>query len=139
MTWPRGFNTPFGARCFDGITRPSRSVRTRLNAPFGARWFMTGATATSTTPGFEGLNTPYGARCFMTEHVETTSTPTTSLNAPFGARCFMTKRRPHSRGGACEACLNAPFGARCFMTTAGKKNSCHIMKVLIHRLALGAL
>ncbi|EFF80527.1 hypothetical protein HMPREF0970_00533 [Schaalia odontolytica F0309] len=37
------------------------------------------------------LNAPFGARCFMTHpRRSTASSPRSSLNAPFGARCFMT-------------------------------------------------
>ena len=43
-------------------------------------------------PPVLGLNAPYGARCFLT----TSGLPTTeitweSLNAPYGARCFLTR------------------------------------------------
>ena len=38
-----------------------------------------------------GLNAPYGARCFLTcESSALRTTPDDSLNAPYGARCFLT-------------------------------------------------
>ena len=40
----------------------------------------------------ERLNAPFGARCFLTEDLEFgDELPEPSLNAPFGARCFLTK------------------------------------------------
>ena len=43
---------------------------------------------------FEGLNAPFGARCFLTGSPSRPrkTTRTGSLNAPFGARCFLTTR-----------------------------------------------
>ena len=42
------------------------------------------------------LNAPFGARCFLTDHrgdaVRRYAWP--RLNAPFGARCFLTQGRP---------------------------------------------
>ena len=37
-----------------------------LNAPFGARCFLTSATETPEGIEIEGLNAPFGARCFLT-------------------------------------------------------------------------
>ena len=38
------------------------------------------------------LNAPYGARCFLTRRYrEEGSTRMTRLNAPYGARCFLTE------------------------------------------------
>ena len=37
-----------------------------------------------------GLNAPFGARCFMTRVWRRRATRLARLNAPFGARCFMT-------------------------------------------------
>ena len=38
-----------------------------------------------------GLNAPFGARCFLTYiDVIDDEVRVTSLNAPFGARCFLT-------------------------------------------------
>ena len=37
-----------------------------LNAPFGARCFLTDLAQTVTLIGFDGLNAPFGARCFLT-------------------------------------------------------------------------
>ena len=39
-----------------------------------------------------GLNAPYGARCFLTERIPAvTASVTAGLNAPYGARCFLTE------------------------------------------------
>ena len=38
------------------------------------------------------LNAPFGARCFLTLSTSTKPAPRAwSLNAPFGARCFLTR------------------------------------------------
>ena len=38
-----------------------------------------------------GLNAPFGARCFLTEKSPRARAKVrTGLNAPFGARCFLT-------------------------------------------------
>ena len=37
-----------------------------LNAPYGARCFLTCTPAACTRPRPTGLNAPYGARCFLT-------------------------------------------------------------------------
>ena len=40
---------------------------------------------------FVGLNAPYGARCFLTSIVNTWyGYQQVCLNAPYGARCFLT-------------------------------------------------
>ena len=36
------------------------------------------------------LNAPYGARCFLTGAIDTIIQELESLNAPYGARCFLT-------------------------------------------------
>ena len=37
------------------------------------------------------LNAPYGARCFLTNKIaEAAALLTSRLNAPYGARCFLT-------------------------------------------------
>ena len=67
---------------------------TRLNAPFGARCFMTDFRSRMIWKSQSSLNAPFGARCFMTlPSCSLSGTPLSSLNAPFGARCFMTVRR----------------------------------------------
>ena len=38
----------------------------RLNAPFGARCFLTNAFNLRNDTYFESLNAPFGARCFLT-------------------------------------------------------------------------
>ena len=37
------------------------------------------------------LNAPYGARCFLTERVDEVRLIREGLNAPYGARCFLTQ------------------------------------------------
>ena len=62
-----------------------------------------------------GLNAPFGARCFLTCEAKVRDLSSrVRLNAPFGARCFLT-----DCGDCCareDQGLNAPFGARCFLT-----------------------
>ena len=64
----------------------------RLNAPFGARCFLTGRGLGDTRrPVLPGLNAPFGARCFLTQvWAEAVHIWKECLNAPFGARCFLT-------------------------------------------------
>ena len=51
---------------------------------------------------FLGLNAPFGARCFLTVGGQSSRRPrrVARLNAPFGARCFLThphRTRRHER------------------------------------------
>ena len=43
-----------------------RSTKYRLNAPFGARCFLTTGPFTMSTSWSTRLNAPFGARCFLT-------------------------------------------------------------------------
>ena len=88
-----------------------------LNAPYGARCFLTWASRSPSHPPPTRLNAPYGARCFLTTKVEESAKEdaTAGLNAPYGARCFLTGRIRTGGTGA-TAGLNAPYGARCFLT-----------------------
>ncbi|EFF80520.1 hypothetical protein HMPREF0970_00526 [Schaalia odontolytica F0309] len=53
---------------------------------------MTSMRTPSRTRRTASLNAPFGARCFMTSASPSPpSVPTSGLNAPFGARCFMTR------------------------------------------------
>ena len=61
------------------------------------------------------LNAPFGARCFLTRGVVVLVAGWPGLNAPFGARCFLTGQA-HPRTARTLTRLNAPFGARCFLT-----------------------
>ena len=62
-----------------------------------------------------GLNAPFGARCFLTRMLRAlAASEARSLNAPFGARCFLTPNFDEGRPGGDRP--NAPFGARCFLT-----------------------
>ena len=112
-----GLNAPYGARCFLTWLRvlTSDSSLVRLNAPYGARCFLT-CNRWSSVLRCNGLNAPYGARCFLTSNPNSTCTRslTPRLNAPYGARCFLT--RNHGRHASSNASLNAPYGARCFLT-----------------------
>ena len=63
-----------------------------------------------------GLNAPYGARCFLTREVARDhNRQRPSLNAPYGARCFLTRQGPRVKRWTTSG-LNAPYGARCFLT-----------------------
>ena len=65
---------------------------TGLNAPYGARCFLTGhgMKELKVAGSIPGLNAPYGARCFLTLKKSALPQPSGSLNAPYGARCFLT-------------------------------------------------
>ena len=85
-----------------------------------------------------GLNAPVGARCFLTENSPRSwNTPGASLNAPFGARCFLTKQMVPVIDLP-RLSLNAPFGARCFLTARVVIRINGAVVVLMHLLALGA-
>ena len=112
----------------------------RLNAPFGARCFLTGqAASVRASPTTPSLNAPFGARCFLTESVLClTSFVMMILNAPFGARCFLTSRKEKLLQYNVVACLNAPFGARCFLTIPIRSGLTSLLRGLMHLMALGA-
>ena len=63
-----------------------------LNAPYGARCFLTTADQHWVGRTYDCLNAPYGARCFLTNYKAkmTETLGKESLNAPYGARCFLT-------------------------------------------------
>ena len=137
--------------------------RGRLNAPCGARCFLTDFPWDQYMDLVNSLNAPYGAWCFLTGRVRLLRRLRTicRLNAPFGARCFLTCMA--SCKGRCSrqvlmrllvlgafwpsppkiarletlSRLNAPFGARRFLTRYLRPPS-HNGPVLMHRLALGA-
>ena len=47
-----------------------------------------------------GLNAPFGARCFLTRVVVlVVDNGKLCLNAPFGARCFLTRQQLPGRSG----------------------------------------
>ena len=101
----------------DGGTDALANLRVaRLNAPYGARCFLTTRSPVSWLP-HQRLNAPYGARCFLTFVLDQ---PTTNallrLNAPYGARCFLTIGYLFGCELYRKTCLNAPYGARCFLT-----------------------
>ena len=64
----------------------------RLNAPYGARCFLTEYLEDRKRHARVCLNAPYGARCFLTQIKQVGTKEFTSLNAPYGARCFLTGR-----------------------------------------------
>ena len=88
-----------------------------LNAPYGARCFLTSEMDDIMGVTDAGLNAPYGARCFLTvvTLIRRTDHLLVCLNAPYGARCFLTRMVNHASRGSLR-CLNAPYGARCFLT-----------------------
>ena len=66
----------------------------RLNAPFGARCFLTPCGIHALFPAGYSLNAPFGDRCFLTlSSVKFHSPLSLRLNAPFGARCFLSRYR----------------------------------------------
>ena len=121
------------------LLRPSPSLalmvlmhRLALGA-FSPRWILLWASI------LVGLNAPFGARCFLTfRRVTETHSSRSGLNAPFGARCFLTREVIRSYA-IDENSLNAPFGARCFLTHHRRHcQSSRRQQVLMRRLALGA-
>ena len=66
---PWSLNAPFGASVLSDKLRRRILVDmpvASLNAPFGARCFLTGKCDKHNVNGQEGLNAPFGARCFLT-------------------------------------------------------------------------
>ena len=47
-------------------TRTGGLIASRLNAPFGARCFLTSAKMNASKDSTKSLNAPFGARCFLT-------------------------------------------------------------------------
>ena len=135
-----GLNAPFGARCFMTRNRHPRNPlhRTGYNAPFGARCFMTGSWLVPVAIIVLVLmrRLVLGALCRSV----TTRIPrlaTSCLNAPFGAGRFMTLVSAPTSRTRLASCLNALVGARCFMTCELPDR--HSRQVVsMRRLALGA-
>ena len=112
--------------------------RAGLNAPFGARCFLTQESRPGEPPPIPGLNAPFGARCFLT--TGTWRSPTVS----FASQCTFWRSvlsdlavqghvREHVAG------LNASYGARCFLTVDNQRFKKYILRrVLMRLLALGA-
>ena len=46
---------------------PTPNYEEPLNAPFGARYFLTWENTRSSLKGFQSLNAPFGARYFLTK------------------------------------------------------------------------
>ena len=85
-----------------------------------------------------GLNAPYGARCFLTLRRRPAALAICAgFNAPYGARCFLTGK-PRGRPWCQYVCLNAPYGARCFLTLGLALPPALRSLVLMHLMALGA-
>ena len=56
------------------------SKTSRLNAPYGARCFLTAKKVAPVMVYLSGLNAPYGARCFLTDpQYKTVATRTTAV------------------------------------------------------------
>ena len=84
------------------------------------------------------LNAPFGARCFLTcETLRQLSNGLARLNAPFGTRCFLTQNGA-GLWATDTSGLNAPYGARCFLTQGTVTGIVDQAAVLMHRMALGA-
>ena len=68
--------------------RPPASVLMHLMA-LGAFW--PSSSVKRLTSALSGLNAPYGARCFLTDYTGIDDLPLVDrLNAPYRARCFLT-------------------------------------------------
>ena len=60
----------------DATEAQSSSGETQcLNAPFGARCFLTAEAVGVAVTDLKGLNAPFGARCFLTDFANTTLVP----------------------------------------------------------------
>ena len=86
------------------------------------------------------LNAPFGARCFLTRAIRRRNGQRSvrSLNPPFGARCFLTRRRhlhPRLRAPHVLMHLLALGGFWLGSHPALKKSA---FPVLMHLMALGA-
>ena len=109
-----------------------------LNAPFGARCFLTELSLTSPTIYGICLNAPFGARCFLNiDEGAWRYINTHCLNAPFGARCFLTNALWDQLDSLVRG-LNVPFGAPCFLKGFRLVPCSQGSDVLMHLLALGA-
>ena len=83
------------------------------------------------------LNAPFGARCFLTHGVQARTGYGLGLNAPFGARCFLTSDGEHALGDRSGVLMHRlALRALCYQ---GLFDSSTLRAVvLMHRLALGA-
>ena len=106
-----------GAFC-PPIRRSPTPAMVGLNAPYGARCFLTQDQQRTETAVYQSLNAPYGARCFLTRGSGRSGRARSrlGLNAPYGARCFLTRVLRHTARQSPPR-LNAPYGARCFLTS----------------------
>ena len=66
------------------------------------------------------LNAPYGARCFLTDYRPMLELLIPDgLNAPYGARRFLTEKLHRLAKDSDLKRLNARYGARRFLTAVG--------------------
>ena len=99
---------------------------------------LSGRKEESSTHTKGGLNAPFGARCFLTWKMSLFCVAAfVGLNAPYGARCFLTQLVTSQRS-TILASLNTPYDARCFLTDGLGEAGVRGSGVLMHRLALGA-
>ena len=109
-----GLNAPFGARCFLTFNSRFRLLRRPLclNAPFGARLAglpeNVACNSTDSPSSFEVRTLNF---CGFLVLVDTCSR---KLHARF--RVLGALWRAKGRGASNEIRFNAPFGARCFLT-----------------------
>ena len=69
--------------------------------------FLRSSTPTLTPGMASGLNAPYGARCFLTQETSTRrSRYGIRLNAPYGARCFLTPQRRVQEAKGCRVLMH---------------------------------
>ena len=128
-------NAPFGARCFLTFNSRFRLLRRPLclNAPFGAHlagWPENVACNSTDSPSSFEVRT-LNFCCFLVL-VDTCSR---KLHARF--RVLGALWNAKGRGASSVTRFNAPFGARCFLTK-GTHSVFAVIGVLMHRLALGA-
>ena len=112
--------------------------RGRLNAPCGARCFLTDFPWDQYMDLVNSLNAPYGAWCFLTGRVRLLRRLRTicRLNAPYGASCF-----PTSRDRSSGFQINVSWCALWRSVLSDRTNSpvrSRPPRVLMHLLVLGA-
>ena len=111
----------------------------RLNAPYGARRFLTLRSIVQQGVQVAGLNALYGARCFLTEWHHTSKLYNDTTECTLWRSVLSHTPRTCSSRTLTSLSLNAPYGARCFLTRhrmlIARKSK---LAVLMHLMALGA-
>ena len=70
--------------------------------------FLTGGVGLFRLARESGLNAPFGARCFLTPltWIISMQVTTTGLNAPYGAWCFLTKSQGEERPALADVLMH---------------------------------